>query len=182
VEVDRSAGLRSTDEHWAPDQIILARRALGYAGLLVVARDDDGEVVTHSPLEGMAAVEHRYPPWAMGPFGEIDPERDLPANPGVFALVQAGAVRYVGSSRNLARTFSPREIGEITRREAQHRGCEERCRLNRLVVAEAVAGRLVELYVLPLRRQLPWRRQQDVPRDVAAQILSAHRGAWHPPT
>lgn len=160
---------------------MLARRTLDHAGPLHVARDEHGEILTHEPLEGMAAVEHRYPAWARGPFGEIDPERSLPSTPGVFALVQAGVVHYVGASQHLARTFGPRGIGEVTRAEAQRRSSEEKCRLNRLVVAEAVHGRVVDVYVLPLPRRRPWRRDVEQPDDVAASIVEIHRGAWHLP-
>jgi len=179
--LDRAVDPRSTDEHWAPDRLVLARRTLTYAGLLHVARDEHGEILTHAPLEGMAAVDQRYPAWARGPFGEIDPERRLPATPGVYALVQGGVVRYVGASQHLARTFGPRGIGEVTRSEAQRRGSEEKCRLNRLVVAEAVHGRAVDLYVLPLARRRPWRREVEDPAEVAASIVAVHRGAWHLP-
>lgn len=174
------------DEHWAPERIVLARRPLDHAGVLLVERDQYGQVLTQAPLEGMAAVEHRYPAWARGPFGRIEPERRLPGRPGVFALVQAGVVRYVGGSGHLARTFSPRGLGEISRRDAQRSAAEEACRLNRLLVAEAAAGRVVDLYVLVLAgggllggfwRSTP----PEDPHAVAGEITAQHRGEWHLP-
>lgn len=174
------------DEHWAPERVVLARRPLEHAGVLLVERDQYGQVLTQAPLEGMAAVEHRYPAWARGPFGRIEPERRLPGRPGVYALVQAGVVRYVGGSDHLARTFSPRGLGEISRRDAQRSAAEEACRLNRLLVAEALAGKLVDLYVLVLpgpgllgglRRSGPG----EDPHAVAREIVGRHRGDWHPP-
>lgn len=173
------------DEHWAPDHLVLARRVFAYAGRLVVERDQHGHVLTHTPLAGMAAVEHRYPAWARGPFGRIDPERVIPGRPGVFALVQEGTARYVGHSTDLARLFSPRGMGEISRREAQTARYEERCRLNRLVVREAIASRVVELYLLVLPRQgvlgLGRGGAAERPQDVAAEVLRSHRGSWHLP-
>src|SRR5690606_37784294 len=62
--LDRAVDPRSTDEHWAPDRLVLARRTLAYAGLLHVVRDEHGEILTHAPLEAMAAVDQRYPSWA----------------------------------------------------------------------------------------------------------------------
>jgi hypothetical protein len=179
--VVRGAVPGPADEHWAPDHLVLARHTLSYAGRLLVVRDEDGQVLTHSPLEGMAAVEHRYPAWAQGPFGEVEPERRLSTEPGVFALVQAGAVRYVGSTGNLRRTFGPRGLGEISRSEAQSPRHEESCRLNRLVVAEARAGRTVDLYVLPVARQGVLRRPAEDPAVLAGRIVAVHRGVWHKP-
>ncbi|WP_225755706.1 hypothetical protein [Actinotalea sp. Marseille-Q4924] len=176
------------DDHWAPERIVLAGRSLDHAGVLVVERDQYGEVLTQEPLEGMAAVEQRYPPWARGPFGRIEPQRRLPRRPGVFALVQAGVVRYVGGSPDLARTFSPRGLGEISRRDAQRSTAEEACRLNRLVVAEAGVGRVVDLYVLVLERPafpaallggvLRGARSED-PHAVADELATRSRGDWH---
>lgn len=174
----------ASDEHWAPARILLARRPLDHAGVLVVERDQYGRVLTQAPLEGMAAVEHRYPAWARGPFGRIEPERRLPRGPGVYALVQEGTVRYVGGSADLARTFSHRGLGEISRRDAQRSSSQEVCRLNRLVVAEAVEGRVVDLYVhlIPgggLMRTVLGRPAPEDPHAVADELLALHRGSWH---
>ena len=176
----------SADEHWAPDHLVLDRRVLTYAGRLLVERDAAGQVVQHSPLAGMAAVEQRYPGWALGPFGAVEPERDLPGLPGVYALVETGVVRYVGASRDLARTFGPRGVGMITRKDCQSGRNEERCRLNRLVVAQAVAGRVVDLYLMVTEQSrrpawLPGRSDTEGPEQVAAQMQQAARGAWHLP-
>lgn len=171
------------DEHWAPDHIVLARRVLSYAGRLFVERDADGSVLVHSPLADMAAVEHRYPAWALGPFGRVEPEFAVPDRPGVYAVVVAGVARYVGASRDLERTFGVRDgLGDITRREATSRRHEEVCRLNRLIVAEAAAGRTVELYLLPFEPHHWWqRRTGEVPADVAAEIVAEVHPAWHLP-
>ncbi|EYR63725.1 hypothetical protein N866_18605 [Actinotalea ferrariae CF5-4] len=174
------------DEHWAPQRIILGRRPFDHAGVLLVERDQYGQVLTQAPLEGMAAVEHRYPVWAQGPFGRVEPERRLPGRPGVFALVQDGTPRYVGGSTDLARTFSPRGLGEISRRDAQRSTSEEACRLNRLVVAEALRGRAVDLYVLTVRGPgrlgaLLGAAPDEDPYAVAEEVAAQHRGAWQLP-
>lgn len=182
--MDRPAAPPPADEHWAPDHIVLARRVLTYSGLLLVEREADGRVWEHSPLAGMAAVEHRYPAWALGPFGRIEPQREIPAAPGVFALAQAGIVRYVGSSTDLSRTFGARHgLGDIARRDCQLSKHEERCRLNRLVVAEAKAGRPVDLYLLVTGQSRLLRRSTgEPPGDVATQVADAARGSWHLPS
>lgn len=171
------------DEHWAPDHIVLARRVLAYAGRLFVARDANGTVLQHSPLEDMAAVEHRYPAWARGPFGRIEPEFAMPDRPGVYALASGGVVHYVGATADLQLTFGPRRgIGHISRHDCTNRRREEVCRLNRLVTAEAVAGRTVDVYVLPLAgRRWYGARGGDAPTAVAAEILAGGRGDWHLP-
>lgn len=171
------------DEHWAPDHIVLARRVLTRAGRLFVERDATGLVLQRSPLEDMAAVEQRYPAWARGPFGRIEPEFALPDRPGVYALVSDGVVRYVGASEDLERTFGPRHgLGHISRRDCTNRRQEEPCRLNRLITADAVAGRIVDLYLLELeRRRWYGGRSGDGPAAVAAEIVAAVRGEWHLP-
>lgn len=182
--MDRPADALAGGDHWAPDHILLARRVLTYVGRLLVERDAIGAVVRENPLEGMAAVEQRYPAWARGPFGHVEPERAAPSAPGVYALVVAGVVRYVGASDDLARTFSDRGLGTITRRDATRAGREEHCRLNRLITAEAVAGRTVDLYALALEggRGLLGRARGERPADVAAQVAGAAEGDWHLPT
>ncbi|MBO1751325.1 hypothetical protein J4G33_05865 [Actinotalea sp. BY-33] len=181
--MDRPAVPSPGDEHWAPDLLVLARRTLTYAGRLLVELEPDGTVFQHSPLAGMAAVEQRYPSWAMGPFGRIEPEHALPAAAGVFALVQGGTVRYVGASTHLERTFGVRHgLGDISRRDCQQATAEERCRLNRLVVAEARAGRTVDLYVLATGRVSRWRRSTgEDPTLLAAELAEAAHGSWHLP-
>jgi len=173
------------DEHWAPPHLVLARRVLTYAGRLFAERDANGVVLEYSPLAGMAAVEHRYPAWALGPFGRIEPEFAMPASPGVFALVTDGVVRYVGHARNLEVAFGLREgIGHISRRDAQRPRREERCRLNRLITAEARAGRTVDAYVLVMEAPPWWKptsRAAESPAAVAAEIVASNRGDWHLP-
>jgi hypothetical protein len=175
------------DEHWAPDHLVLVRHVFAYAGRLLVERDEQGQVLLHRPLDGMAAVDQRYPGWARGPFGQIEPERELPGTAGVYALVEGGVVRYVGSSRDLVRTFGPRGVGEISRRDCQSPGSEEFCRLNRRIAAEAVRGRTTDLYLLVTgarrgaARTLIGRRPA-APTALAAEIAGAARGAWQLPT
>lgn len=180
--MDRPAADLPGADHWAPEHLVLARRVLSHAGRLLVGHDAEGRVMTHRPLSDMAAVEHRYPSWALGPFGHVEPETDPPAAPGVFALVQAGVVRYVGSSRDLSRTLGPQGIGTVSRRDAQRRDSEERCRLNHRVVAEARVGRVVDLYLLATgSRTLLGGIRGERPEDVAAEITADVRGAWHLP-
>jgi len=170
------------DEHWAPDHIVLARRVLTYAGRLLVERDASGVVLEYSPLAGMAAVEQRYPAWALGPFGRIEPEFVVPRAPGVFALATDGVVRYVGSALALGRAFGVRQgLGHISRRDAQKARYEEHCRLNRLITAEARAGRTVDLYLLLVEKRRWPAAPVESPADVAAEILAAGRGDWHLP-
>jgi hypothetical protein len=189
VNVDRPvAQPSSSDEHWAPDHLVLDRRVLQYAGRLLVEHDDDGHILEYSPLAGMAAVEQRYPAWALGPFGRVEPERGLPELPGVYALVEQGVVRYVGSTVNLARTFDARHgLGHISRRDCQLSKHEERCRLNRLVIASAKAGRVVDVYLITTQdtKRRPWTstaRAGAAPAALATQLARSARGSWHLPS
>lgn len=172
----------SMDEHWAPDHVVLERHVLAHVGRLFAERDASGAVLTRSPLAGMAAVEQRYPPWAMGPFGRLEPEYVLPETPGVFALASHGVVHYVGATRDLARLFGMQKgLGHISRRDCRNARAEERCRLNRRITAEAIAGRQVDLYILPMPARWSWLRSDDAPSQVVAEILASGRGDWHLP-
>jgi hypothetical protein len=173
----------SMDEHWAPDHLVVARHVLAHSGRLFVERDASGAVLTHAPLAGMAAVEQRYPLWALGPFGRIEPEYALPESPGVFALLSQGVVHYVSSTGDLSRHFGMRHgLGHITRRDCRRGRAEERCRLNRLITAEAGMGRSVDLYLLPIPGpRWPWQSRSEPAARVAAEIVATVRGDWHPP-
>ena len=174
----------SADGHWAPDHLVLARHVLAHAGRLFVERDASGVVLTYSPLAGMAAVEQRYPPWALGPFGRIEPEYALPESPGVYALVCNGVVHYVGATNDVSRLFGVQKgVGHISRRDCRSRRAEERCRLNRLITTEAVAGRPVDLYLLRMPAPWTWKfgSTADAPSRVVAEIVASNRGDWHLP-
>lgn len=132
-------------EHWAPPLLVLGGIALQHAGRLFVVHDGHGRVYRHEPLAGMAAVEHRYPTWARGPFGMVEPERAVPAAPGLFALTEEGAVRHVGAARDLAAAFDG--LGEIDRRDCTDPRRQDACRVNHHVVEAAAAGRTVDLYL-----------------------------------
>ncbi len=167
--------------------MVLLRQVLSRAGRLLVQRDAAGQVVLHSPLAGMAAVEQRHPSWALGPFGRIEPELPLSDWPALYALVVDGVVRYVGASPCLAHTFDARHgLGEISRRDCQTSGREEQCRLNRLVVAEARSGRSTDLYALGtgsrpgLVRSLTGGRA-EAPTALAAEVVASLRPAWNRP-
>ncbi|HMO12232.1 MAG TPA: hypothetical protein PKB06_12185 [Actinotalea sp.] len=148
------------DAHWAPPQLVVGRRLLTHVGHLQV---------TWSRGLGRSA-------------GAVEPDRQLPATPAVFALVEHGSVRYVGTTDNLARTFGPRGAGR-TRDESDPRRAEA-VRLHHLVLATAAAGRVVDLYLLgELGRPRPWwRRDRRVPaHDLAAEasaLIEVTHGSW----
>lgn len=175
------------DDHWAPDHLVLARQVLAYGGRLLVEQDESGGLLLDAPLDGMAAVEQRYPAWARGPFARIMPERVLPGVPGVYALVDAGTPRYVGATDDLARTFGTADgLGLITRRTSQRADGQTLCRLNRHITTAAERGRTIDLYHLAtgsrpsLFRTFVGRRAES-PDDLAATIAQDARGAWQLP-
>ena len=169
------------DEHWAPPRLLIGDADLGHAGRLFVVHDRRGRVYRHEPLAGMAALEHRYPQWARGPFGLVEPEQRLPAAPGLYALVADGVVRHVGAGTDLARDFGPRGIGEIRRRDCDDPGREVACRVNRGVVAAAVAGLTVDLYVRVTGKNSRMDRFLDrdtAPREAAARLREFVADPW----
>ena len=150
-------------EHWAPAQLVLARRRLTLVGPLSVARDAAG-VVALQHVPGPVGPDRQGGPAgggrAPGPFGRIWSVAPVPAAPGVFALVDAGTVRYVGHSPDLGRTFSRHGLGEVSRRGAADPVEAEHRRLHHLLVSAAVEGRTIDLYVLvsglPAPRGIGW--------------------------
>lgn len=174
------------DDHWAPDHLVLARQVLAYGGRLLVEQDENG-LVLDAPLDGVAAVEQRYPAWARGSFARITPEGRLPGAPGVYALVDAGAPRYVGATDDLARTFGGNDgLGLITRRTSQRPDGQTLCRLNRHITTAAERGRTIDLYHLvtgsrPSMFRAFVGRRAEPPEDLAAAIAEDARGAWQLP-
>lgn len=156
------------DAHWAPPQLVLATRLLTHAGHLQVAWDGDDR-------SGGRGVP-----------GRLTPSAPLPPVHGVYALVEDGAVRYVGYAEHLARTFGARGLG----RAAGAKDCDdprraEECRLQHLVLDAARRGVVIDVYLLtdpePELRRWWQRRTVAATSDlaqVAAQIGAAVRGTW----
>lgn len=169
------------DEHWAPPRLLIGDVDLEHAGRLFVVHDRRGRVYRHEPLAGMAALEHRYPAWARGPFGLVEPERDLPAAPGLYALVEQGVVRFVGAATDLHRAFGPRGVGEIRRRDCDDPRREGDLRANAGVVAAAMGGRTVDLYLMVTGRTTRMDRflaRDTAPREVAARLRELVADPW----
>lgn len=153
------------DAHWAPPQLMLAKRMLTHAGHLGVTWAQDG------PADRRTA--------------EIAPSQPLPAARGLYALVEAGVVRYVGFSEHLARTFGPRGLGRCRPQDRLDARRTEDSRLHDLIVASARNRRIVDVYVLLDESPTPrwWRRRQPAHthRDLsveAATIGAATNGHW----
>lgn len=152
------------DPHWAPPAIVLAKRLLSHAAHLQVAWDEQ----------------------AVGVSGQLTPDRPLPVGPGVFALAEAGIVRYVGHAEHLARAFGPRGLGRASAKDCLDARRAEDCRLHRLILEAAAQGRVVDVYLLTDRsavRRPWWRRREAVrsERDTsaeAARIRAAAHGDW----
>ncbi|NTW38799.1 MAG: hypothetical protein HGA44_02755 [Cellulomonadaceae bacterium] len=180
------------DEHWAPDTIVLAHQMLARTATLVLERDEDGEVVLDTPPDEPAVARTRAP-WARGPFGRIATDAPVPRAAGLFALVESGTVRYVGTAERLDRMFGRPGIGEITCKDCADPRNDEVCRLNRRVTAEARLGRAIDLYVLVtdsataagsrtsrVLKALMGRRDgaRHDTRELEAQLKEATGGAW----
>ncbi len=161
------------EAHWAPPQLVLASRLLDHAGHLQVTWERDD-------LRGGRATSAR-----------LTPSQPLPPTRGVYALVEDGAVRYVGFTEHLPIIFGPRGLGRMTAKDCQDERRAEHCRLRGLILDVAAHGRVVDVYLLtdpvaPRRRW--WQRPQPAavtvpPRDLAAdaaQIDAAVRGDWQP--
>lgn len=169
------------DEHWAPPRLVIDEVDLDHGGRLFVVHDRRGRVYRHEPLAGMAAVEHRYPEWARGPFGLVEPERELPSEPGLYALVEQGVVRFVGAAVDLRRAFGPRGIGEVRRRDCDDARREDALRVNAGVVAAAMAGRTVDLYLTVTGRTTRMDRflaRDTAPRELAARLRAQVITSW----
>lgn len=155
------------EEHWAPARVVLGGRTLELAGHLVVAWDEP-------PGPGEAPLT-----------GELRLDRPAPQVAGVYVVAERGAVRYIGASGHLPRTFGPRGLGTDTDDDVvgdAHR--LEEGRVHRMVVAATRAGHVLDVYVLPLRKAPGWWRRRELvaARDhayeVAEELRVTVRGTW----
>ena len=130
----------------------MTRDFLGYQFRFVVPieprRDSDGKVVEHMPqsryrnLKGLPLNKH-----GAGPFCEFRIPGNLPFR-GVYALTVGGQVTYIGICQNLSERFNSRGYGSIQPKNCFQGGQSTNCKVNNLVLQEAMRGHRLKLWFL----------------------------------
>ena len=83
-----------------------------------------------------------------GPFCRFRVPPDLPYE-GVYALTVDGRVVYIGECQHLSERFGPRGYGVIQPRNCFVGGQSTNCKINNLVLHNALQHRVIELWFHP---------------------------------
>ncbi len=82
--------------------------------------------------------------YGAGPFCRLRIPGNISVS-GVYAIIRDGCVLYIGECQNLSQRFNA-GYGQISPRNCYQGGQETNCRMNTLVLREALAGRALSLY------------------------------------
>jgi hypothetical protein len=107
---------------------------------------------------------HRY---GDDPFCRFQISRNLPVS-GVYLLLIAGALRYVGKCDNLSARFNM-GYGRISPRNCYEGGQRTNCKVNRLILAAAQRGERVDLWFL----------KTDSAGTIERALIDRFRPAWN---
>lgn len=131
-------------------------------------RDSDGEIILDHPEHRYGKADtaklHRH---GQGPFCKFRMKFELWVA-GVYVLVVEGRPLYVGKTENLEQRFN-NGYGQIAPRNCYVGGQSTNCRINKLILGEAMDGRTV---------QLLFRKTSDI-ASLEGKLLRQLRPAWN---
>jgi hypothetical protein len=149
-----------------PPTVVLVGIEFALVGELDPDRDANGQPLEFMPQAAYAkAATTRLNPHGEGPFCRLRIAQKV-REPGVYAILSGGKVRYIGIADDLAERWGPRGYGAIHPRNCYVGGQPTNCKINGTVLREVKAGKRLHLY---FARVLEDRRQ------VEAQLVAALR-------
>ena len=142
--------------------------AFHFLQIIEVKRDQDGQPITYDPgnryINTAGLRRHQY---GNGPFCRFSIDQP-PGLRGVYALCQSEDVMYVGIADDLAQRYN-QGYGTIQPRNCFERGQSTNCRVNRLILQEAEAGRSLVL----------WFEGASQPRPLEAELIRRLQPPWN---
>ncbi len=130
-------------------------------------RDLDQEIILGNPEDryrmASTAKLHRH---GQGPFCELSISFE-PSVAGAFILTVEDEAAYVGTAEDLQRRINS-QIGHISPSDCYSRGQPTNCRLNKLILEEALAGRAVQV----------WLRRTADPSSLKSELRGGLDLAW----
>ncbi len=118
----------------------------GFVIELQLARDDDNEIWEYSPQSRYANRKgyplHRY---GSGRFCKFTAGTTVGA-PGVYAVTSEQRLKYIGKCKSLKARFGSGGYANISPRNCFKGGQETNCRINALILAEAIGGKRIFLW------------------------------------
>jgi hypothetical protein len=147
-----------------PTTVVLGGIDFTLIGELDPDRDANGEPLEFMPQAAYGkAATTSLNPHGKGPFCRLRIAQQV-REPGIYALMAADRVRYIGIADDLAERWGPRGYGVIHPRNCYAGGQPTNCKINAMVLREVKAGNRLHLY---FARVLEGRRQVEA-RLVAA--------------
>lgn len=125
-------------------------------------------------LGHIAEYRHDLPPrvrpnrYASGPFCRFELS-DARNAAGVYAVMFADIVKYVGECENLAARFGRNGYGYIAARNCHHDGQATNCKVNSLILASARAGERIDVWFHETARR----------KEVEAELLTVLKPGWN---
>jgi hypothetical protein len=140
-----------------PSTVVLGGIEFILVGELDPDRDANGEPLEFMPQAAYAkAATARLNPHGAGPFCRLRIAQQV-REPGLYAVMAADEVRYIGIADDLAERWGPRGYGAIHPRNCYVGGQATNCKINAAVLRAVKAGNRLYLYfarVLADRRQI----------------------------
>lgn len=142
-------------------------------GEIVPEQGQSGAYLEHMPQDRFdRAATTPLHAYGAGPFCRFKIARSC-RDAGIYILTSDSISVYVGECVNLGKRWGPNGYGGISPRNCFVGGQSTNCRVNAAILAEAKAGRVIELFFRPF--------SGDKPDRVAAEssLILALRPAWN---
>ncbi len=135
-------------------------------GGLQFREDTDGRAFEYTHRLSPNVIPNRY---AAGPFCQFDlPE--APQVSGVYALMVADEVKYIGECEDLQSRFGPGGYGQISARNCHSDGRSTNCKVNSFVLKLHKKGGLIRVWFWPSLAER---------RSVEARLISELGPPWN---
>ncbi len=128
-------------------------------------RDESNQIIEITHELAPAIRQNKY---AAGPFCRFHLSK-ASTQPGVYIITIYDELKYIGECENFAARFSSSGYGGIAPRNCHHDGQSTNCKLNARILADAKAGRTINLWFVPTPDH----------KQVEAELIAALNPPWN---